>query len=66
MLYLLRPLRAGTPAMMPGQIAKFGNSAAQLLLGGLAALRSFGTGEKDSSAVGDDSRQDIVDLRDAV
>jgi PAS domain S-box-containing protein len=52
--------------MMPGQIAKFGNSAAQLLLGGLAALRSFGTGEKDSPAVGDDSRQDIVDLRDAV
>ena len=52
--------------MMPGQIAKFGNSAAQLLLGGLAALRSFGTGEKDSPAVGDDSRQDIIDLRDAV
>jgi PAS domain S-box-containing protein len=52
--------------MMPGQIAKFGNSAAQLLLGGLAALRSFGNGEKDSPAVGDNSRQDAVDLRDAV
>lgn len=52
--------------MMPGQIAKFGNSAAQLLLGGLAALRSFGNGEKDRPAVGDDSRQDILDLRDAV
>ncbi|RXT45977.1 PAS domain-containing sensor histidine kinase [Bradyrhizobium betae] len=52
--------------MMPGQIAKFGNSAAQLLLGGLAALRSFGNGEKDSPAVGDNSRQDAVGLRDAV
>lgn len=52
--------------MMPGQIAKFGNSAAQLLLGGLAALRSFGNGEKDKPAVGDDPRQDISDLRDAV
>jgi PAS domain S-box-containing protein len=54
------------PAMMPGQIAKFGNSAAQFLLGGLAALRSFGNGEKDEPAVADDSRQDAVDLRDAV
>ncbi|OKO71820.1 PAS domain S-box protein [Bradyrhizobium sp. AS23.2] len=51
--------------MMPGQIAKFGNSAAQFLLGGLAALRSFGNGEKDRPAVGGDSRQDI-ELRDAV
>ncbi|OAF02387.1 PAS domain-containing sensor histidine kinase [Bradyrhizobium centrolobii] len=51
--------------MMPGQIAKFGNSAAQFLLGGLAALRSFGNGEKDKPAVGDGSRQDL-DLRDAV
>ncbi|WGD56413.1 PAS domain S-box protein [Bradyrhizobium sp. CB1650] len=52
--------------MMPGQIAKFGNSAAQLLLGGLAALRSFANGEKDRPAVGDDPRQDNIDLRDAV
>ncbi|WP_161534834.1 PAS domain S-box protein [Bradyrhizobium sp. LCT2] len=52
--------------MMPGQIAKFGNSAAQFLLGGLAALRSFGNGEKDASAVADDSQQDTADLRDAV
>ncbi|MCP3400123.1 MULTISPECIES: PAS domain S-box protein [unclassified Bradyrhizobium] len=52
--------------MMPGQIAKIGNSAAQLLLGGLAALRSFGNGEKDSPALGGASRQDTIDLRDAV
>jgi PAS domain S-box-containing protein len=52
--------------MMPGQIAKFGNSAAQLLLGGLAALRSFGNGVKDKPAVEDDWRQDDSDLRDAV
>ncbi|MET4384749.1 PAS domain S-box-containing protein [Bradyrhizobium sp. F1.4.3] len=52
--------------MMPGQIAKFGNSAAQFLLGGLAALRSFGNGEKDKPAVEDDWRQDSLDLRDAV
>ncbi|OAF15039.1 PAS domain S-box protein [Bradyrhizobium neotropicale] len=51
--------------MMPGQIAKFGNSAAQFLLGGLAALRSFGNGEKNRSAVRDDLRED-TDLRDAV
>ncbi|MDH2353247.1 PAS domain S-box protein [Bradyrhizobium sp. SSUT18] len=51
--------------MMPGQIAKFGNSAAQFLLGGLAALRSFGNGAKDKPAVGDDWRLDS-DLRDAV
>ncbi|WP_426407233.1 PAS domain-containing sensor histidine kinase [Bradyrhizobium ganzhouense] len=51
--------------MMPGQIAKFGNSAAQFLLGGLAALRSFGNGEKDKPALAEGSLQDI-DLRDAV
>ncbi|OKO88374.1 ATPase [Bradyrhizobium sp. NAS80.1] len=51
--------------MMLGQIAKFGNSAAQFLLGGLAALRSSGNGEKDKPAVGGDSRQNI-ELRDAV
>ncbi len=51
--------------MMSGQIAKIGNSAAQFLLGGLAALRSFGNGEKDRPAVADDSRQN-TDLRDAV
>ncbi|GMP12039.1 PAS domain S-box protein [Bradyrhizobium sp. TM239] len=51
--------------MMPGQITKIGNSAAQFLLGGLAALRSFGNGEKDRSAVAHASRQN-TDLRDAV
>ena len=51
--------------MMSGQIAKIGNSAAQFLLGGLAALRSFGNGEKDGPAVVDASRQS-TDLRDAV
>ena len=39
--------------MMSGQIAKFGNSAAQFLLGGLAALRSFGNGAKDEPALGE-------------
>ncbi|MBR0953597.1 PAS domain S-box protein [Bradyrhizobium canariense] len=52
--------------MMPSQIAKLGNSAAQFLLGGLAALRSFGTGEKARPALGDDCRQDNIDLREAV
>ncbi|MEY9409685.1 PAS domain S-box-containing protein [Bradyrhizobium ottawaense] len=51
--------------MMPGQITKIGTSAAQFLLGGLAALRSFGNGEKDRSAVADASRQN-TDLRDAM
>ena len=51
--------------MMPGQITKIGSSAAQFLLGGLAALRSFGNGEKDGPAVVDASRQN-TDLRDAV
>ncbi|WIW49358.1 PAS domain S-box protein [Bradyrhizobium sp. 62B] len=51
--------------MMPGQITKIGSSAAQFLLGGLAALRSFGNGEKDGPAVVDASRQNS-DLRDAV
>ncbi|MHC4051226.1 PAS domain S-box protein [Bradyrhizobium sp. 25ACV] len=51
--------------MMPGQITKIGTSAAQFLLGGLAALRSFGNGEKDRSAVADVSRQN-TDLRDAM
>lgn len=51
--------------MMSGQIAKLGNSAAQFLLGGLAALRSFGSGEKAKAARGEDSRQD-TDLRDAM
>jgi len=51
--------------MMPGQITKIGSSAAQFLLGGLAALRSFGNGEKDGPAVVDASRQS-TDLRDAV
>ncbi|MBB4367408.1 PAS domain S-box-containing protein [Bradyrhizobium sp. cir1] len=51
--------------MMPGQITKIGNSAAQFLLGGLAALRSFGNGEKDRPAVADAARQN-TDLRDAV
>ncbi|QOZ76921.1 PAS domain-containing sensor histidine kinase [Bradyrhizobium sp. CCBAU 53351] len=57
--------RAGAIAMMPGQITKIGSSAAQFLLGGLAALRSFGNGEKDGPAVVDASRQN-TDLRDAV
>ncbi|MBB4259653.1 MULTISPECIES: PAS domain S-box protein [unclassified Bradyrhizobium] len=51
--------------MMPGQITKIGTSAAQFLLGGLAALRSFGNGEKDRSAVAEASRQN-ADLRDAM
>ncbi|TWA97082.1 PAS domain-containing sensor histidine kinase [Bradyrhizobium stylosanthis] len=51
--------------MMPGQITKIGSSAAQFLLGGLAALRSFGNGEKDGPAVVDASRKN-TDLRDAV
>ncbi|MBR0817768.1 PAS domain-containing sensor histidine kinase [Bradyrhizobium liaoningense] len=51
--------------MMPGQITKIGNSAAQFLLGGLAALRSFGNGEKARPAVADDPRQN-TGLRDAV
>ncbi|MBR1127861.1 PAS domain-containing sensor histidine kinase [Bradyrhizobium iriomotense] len=51
--------------MMPGQIMKIGNSAAQFLLGGLAALRSFGNGEKDGPAVADAARQN-TDLRDAM
>ncbi|MGY8638027.1 PAS domain S-box protein [Bradyrhizobium sp. 14AA] len=51
--------------MMPGQITKIGTSAAQFLLGGLAALRSFGNGEKHGSAVADASRQS-TDLRDAM
>ena len=52
--------------MMPGQIAKLGNSAAQFLLGGLAALRSLGNAAKDESATGEGWRQDNADLRDAV
>lgn len=51
--------------MMPGQITRIGNSAAQFLFGGLAALRSFGSSEKDGPAVADGSRQN-GDLRDAV
>lgn len=51
--------------MMPGQITRIGNSAAQFLFGGLAALRSFGNSEKDGPAVADGSRQN-GDLRDAV
>lgn len=51
--------------MMPGQITRIGNSAAQFLFGGLAALRSFGNGAKDGPAVADGSRQN-GDLRDAV
>ncbi|WP_314958546.1 PAS domain S-box protein [Bradyrhizobium cosmicum] len=52
--------------MMPGQIAKLGNSAAQFLLGGLAALRSLGNAAKDEPAAGEGWRQDNADLRDAV
>ncbi|MET4258319.1 PAS domain S-box-containing protein [Bradyrhizobium sp. S3.12.5] len=52
--------------MMPGQIAKLGNSAAQFLLGGLAALRSLGNAAKDEPAAGEGRRQDNADLRDAV
>lgn len=51
--------------MMPGHITRIGNSAAQLLFGGLAALRSFGNGEKDGPAVADASRQN-GDLHDAM
>ncbi|WP_354036992.1 ATP-binding protein [Bradyrhizobium sp. S3.2.6] len=51
---------------MPGQIAKLGNSAAQFLLGGLAALRSLGNAAKDEPAAGEGRRQDNADLRDAV
>ena len=52
--------------MMPGQIAKLGNSAAQFLLGGLAALRSLGNAAKDEPATREGWRQDNADLRDAV
>jgi PAS domain S-box-containing protein len=51
--------------MKPGQIAKFGNSAAQRLLGGLAAFRSFGSEDKKCET-GAASGRGEAELRDAV
>lgn len=52
--------------MMPGQIAKFGSSAAQLLFGRIAALRSLASDKATNGGVEGGSRQDEADLRDAL
>ncbi len=51
---------------MPGQIAKFGSSAAQRLFGGIAALRSLRDQANGKHRVDDLSRRHDADLREAV
>ncbi|MBR0828229.1 PAS domain S-box protein [Bradyrhizobium manausense] len=52
--------------MMPGQIAKFGSTAAQLVFGGIAALRSLRGDTTKKRRVEEVPRQDETDLREAV